>query len=102
MSRHAPKRKKNLRHRGSVVPAGNGFRTEACIDGRPLKGPTHGTEAEAKCDLRQAQSASSETEYSSVLQRFAKDGQTSNVVMNGHRQTLQEACQGEVLCELIA
>lgn len=70
--------KKSLAHRGNVAQRTHGFRAQACIDGRTFYGPTRGTEAEANYDLRQAQNASSVTEYCSVLQRLVEDNQSNN------------------------
>ena len=68
----------SLAQKGSVAPNGNGFRAQAYVDGRIQRGPTRATEAQSNCDLREARTAASATEYCSVLQRLLKDNEAND------------------------
>ena len=75
-----PKRsQKSVAQRGSVSQRQGGFRVQASIGGRTHIGPSRATKAEANCDLRAAQAASSETEYCDVLQRLRENSQANDL-----------------------
>ena len=73
--------KKSLAQRGSVSQHQGGFRAQASIGGRTHIGPSRATKAEANCDLRAAQAASSDTEYCDVLQRLRENSQSNDVAL---------------------
>ena len=91
--------KKPWNTRGSVFAHGSGFRVKASIAGRAQYGPTRVTEVEAKADLRQAQAASSETEYVKILQRLQADGGANDAAVEEPSEVLVEPTEPAELTE---